>query len=189
MPIVRRERIAMRIVRVAVVLLLGVLLVTAFACAGGSGQGSAPAGWSTYSNSSLGFSIQYPQDWTKWEGRMGAVMFVTPKGSIASAIVMIGCYDAETATLTDDYVNECILALKSTFPDANVSESSAITVDGMPAHKFVYTTNTNNSLMKAMDIHSIKDSKDYTVYYLAASANYTVNLETVQQMIASFKFY
>jgi hypothetical protein len=185
----------MKIVKAAIVLLLGMLLVTSFACGGGAGQGSNPTpitNWSTYTytNGSHGFIAQYPSDCTEHETEHGIMIVILASGvPSAGAVMLIGVYDAGNATLTDASINVLISDIKLTFPDANISESSATTMGGIPAHKFIYTTSTNNSLMKAMDIHAIKNSRDYTFYYLANASYYPTYLPTVQQMIDSLVIY
>jgi hypothetical protein len=190
MPIVDIERIFMKIVKATVVLLLGMLLVTAFACGGGSEQEAAPAGWATYSNSSLGFNIQYPQDWKNWEGLVGDVTFVTPTtdASVPPAVIFVSVYE-ENLTLSQ-HVDECILAMKSSSLGYNIPESSETTVAGMPAHKFVVTCKSKDqSLMKQMDVHTIKNNTVYIITYMVFESDYPIYLDTAQHMIDSFVIY
>lgn len=178
----------MKIVKAAVVLLIGMLFVTAFACGGGQ----KPVTWATYSNSSLGFSIQYPQNWTEWETGTDRITFVSPTADAAAkpGIVSVSVYkEEEPLILNADYVDKCILAMKLYSLADNISESSESTVAGMPAHKFVVSsTSANQSLMKRMEVHTIKNNTIYIISYITFESAYPDNLATAQQMIDSFRF-
>lgn len=185
----------MKIVRLAVVLLMGLLLVTAFACSGGgSGQGSTPTpapAWATYSNSELGISIQYPQDWEKWETGADGATFVSPTADadVKPGIVFVSVMKEESPITLSDHVDEWILGMKLYSPSDNISESSETTVADMPAHKFVVTSTSNEqSLMKRLEIHTIKNNTVYIITYITFESVYPNYLETAQQMIDSFRF-
>jgi len=181
----------MKTVKASVVLLLGMLLVTTFACGGSAGQGTNPTPtpvWATYTNVSNGFSIQYPQDWTKLE-RINDVIFIKEVQS-APAVVFISVYEEEQGTtVDDDYVDQCILAMRLYSPGDNISESSETTVAGMPAHKFICINTSAQTPMKRMEIHTIKDNMLYITTYMTSESVYPAYLTTVQQMIDSLVIY
>ncbi len=182
----------MKIVKAAVVLLLGLLLVTAFACGGGSEQEAAPAGWTTYSNSSLGISIQYPQDWGKVELQNGSITtiafgFGKRSDSIYGEMVAVGVDDGLSATLSE-WVEGTIITLRE-YTGFNLVESSAATLAGMPAHKFVYTWEDDSYSVKCMKIISVKNNYVYYIDLITDVATYESDLKTAQQMIDSFVIY
>ncbi|MFA5055617.1 MAG: hypothetical protein WC562_05525 [Dehalococcoidia bacterium] len=184
----------MKIVKSSIALLLVLLLVTTFAC-GGSGPQSNPTplpGWSTYSNSSLGISMQYRQDWTKVEGQFDVVEFFSPLTGESSpqGVLMIYVHDALNMTLSER-VDEWISYREKSVQDFNLSESNVTTIAGIPAHKVVYTWEDEDYgfLMKNMEIHAIKDSTEYIIIYMVYESAYANYLDTAQQMIDSFVIY
>lgn len=187
----------MKIVKAAVGLLLGVLLITAFACSGGSSeQGSTPTptpAWATYSNSSLGISIQYPQDWTKVEGAAGTVVtFQSPQSSASDDFlenlnIVVEDLSSQPMTLSE-YVELNVNMLKQYIPSYKLIDSSSTTLAGMPAQKLVYTGELQQYALKWMQIISIKNNVAYVISYTATESSYSSNLETAQHMIDSFRF-
>ena len=175
----------MKIQRSAVVLLLGMLLVTTLACGGES------ITWAIYSNSSLGISIQYPQDWTKSEGESGGVSFFTPKTDASDlGIVVVSVYEQEQPVTLSEWVDELIRVLSAGQTGFELSESSATTISDMLAQKVVYTYRSGQYSVKCIEVVSVKDNNIvYTIEFLADVTTYNRDVKTVQPMIDSFVIY
>lgn len=187
----------MKIAKAAVILLIGLLLVTAFACGGGSEQGSNPTltpspSWATYSNSSLGFSIQYPQDWGKVESQNGSLSIVVfGTGARSDSIYGEGFAISKKPGLSailSVWVNGTIISLRE-YAGFNLVESSAATLAGMPAHKFVYTWEDDPYSVKCMEIISVKNNYVYYIEFRTDITTYDSDVTTAQHMLDSFVIY
>jgi len=78
--------------------------------------------------------------------------------------------------------------LTQSYPDLDLIESSATTIEGNPAHKIEFTaTDDREEKRKAMQIWTLKDDKAYLFTYKADPTKYTAYLQTIQDMIKSFK--
>ena len=193
----------MKIQRVAVVLFLGLLLLTTFACGGSAGQGSSSTPtptWATYSNSSRGISMQYPQNWVKTENQSGSayvIIFSSPAHSdstYAERLSIFVSHSEQPVVNLSDWVDTCILTLRTSQTGFNLSESSATTLAGMPARKLVYTGKSikypSNYSTECMQIISVKDNNIvYTIGFAADITTYDSDVKTAQQMIDSFTIY
>jgi len=146
----------------------------------------------TYDSPAYGIRIGYPSDWTKSEQFMGSVVaFLSPTESTSDIFrenLNVIVQDLSTQPMTlDEYTELSVSQIKQFFTDANITDSSATTLDGNPAHKVVYTGKQGQYNLKWMQVWVVKENKAYIISYTAEVNKYPDFLGTIQQMINSFE--
>jgi serine/threonine-protein kinase len=146
----------------------------------------------TYTNSTYGITIQYPQDWRKVEpsDEPGLhIAFVLPKESDSGMrddvqIIVLNMSVPETL---DVFTQNLIQGEEQSRHDFKLIDSTPTTLAGNPAHKIVFTSKDVQYDMKSMYVYTIKNNNLYMVIYSAQSYRYSDSMEIVQQMIDSFE--
>ena len=146
---------------------------------------------STYTNSIYGITIQYPQDWRKFENSIAGVPvdFVLPKesdsdtGPRGSVQIVVSNV---SATDTLDVYTQNLIQKQESRQDFKLIDSVPTTLVGNPAHKIVFTSKIVYDV-KSMYVYTIKNNYLYEVIYQAQSKRYPYSLGIVQQMIDSFE--
>jgi hypothetical protein len=128
----------MRLARIALIVLLGIVLVSTVACSSGSEQGPTPTPvFTIYTNSSEGFAISIPTTWgTLSMGDEGAFFSsdTTCSGRPAVASVVPG---APNTSLQTSY--ERIKTGLEAQEGFDIISEEEITIDGIPAWKCIFT--------------------------------------------------
>jgi serine/threonine-protein kinase len=146
----------------------------------------------TYEDDRLGIIIQYPSNWEKILHLDGFVTFIALKESDSSTYPAgIGLRVEELSSRSvslEEITRVQIENLTQNYPDLDLVESSATTIEGNPAHKIEFTpTDDKEEKRKAMQIWTLKDDKAYLFTYKADPKKYSAYLQTIQDMIKSFK--
>jgi hypothetical protein len=186
----------MKIQKAAVVLLLGLLLVTTLACSC-SEQGSnptPPSGWSTYSNTSYGISIQYPEEWITIETQNSSISCVCfgtgPRSDSTYVAGLLICVDdLGQPVILSEWVSESLSYWRESCVDFNLTDSSITTIADMPAQRFIYTYKDDQYSVKCMHIISVKSNVVYDIAFRTDAATYDIDVKTAQQMIDSLVIY
>ena len=144
----------------------------------------------TYENLAARVRIKYPSDWEKNSQVEGAiVIFTSPKtdASNKSAVLAIGVQDLSAQPVTlEEYTKISLEEFKQT-PSMELLDSSAATLDGKPAHKFIYSMKVGQYTIKNIGIYTIKGNTLYGLTYVAEKSKYDEFLATAQEMIDSFE--
>ncbi|MFZ0011497.1 MAG: PsbP-related protein [Halobacteriota archaeon] len=164
-----------------------IVSVLAAGCTFNVGNTTPSASPTNTYNSSKGFTVKYPTDWSKPQEQQNGnlVLFLTPTNNAAENLnVQVANLSAnETlATVTKD-----ITSAAQSNDNFTQIEATNTTLAGLPAYKIVYTATVNGDQLKALQTWTVKDSKVYVITYKAAPNNYDTYASTAQQMIDSFQ--
>jgi hypothetical protein len=142
----------MRLARIAVIALLGIVLVSTVACGSNAEQEPTPTSmFTTYTNSSEGFSISVPDSWyitsDSWEiTHMNNETITVQQTSFTSPSLCAG--QIITAYVTSFYTNfssvqayysEVFEPLMVHLNEYALISEDDLTIDGIPAIKVIYT--------------------------------------------------
>ncbi|MBU0958322.1 MAG: hypothetical protein KKB31_00095, partial [Nanoarchaeota archaeon] len=149
------------------------------------------ATWSTYENSAYGITINYSSDWQKNESiPLNVVTFAyyPEQNTLSSAVLSIMIYDLSSQPMTlEEYTQFSLNQLEQDIFNYDQIEVAATVLAGGPAEKVVYTGEMSQTLLKFMQIWTIKNNKVYLISYVAPAQLYSDSLSTIQKMIDSFE--
>ena len=147
--------------------------------------------WNTYTDQENGFSIQYPNDWTK-EVRGNSVVFLSQLESSGDQFkenVNFMLQDLSQQQLTlDEYTQitkESVIA--NLGKQAIVSLKDA-TIQGIDEKEFVYNMNMNGNSLRIKQYWFIKNKKAYLFNYTAETSKYTEYETAADKVVESFEF-
>lgn len=144
----------------------------------------------------LGFSIEYPEFWTKSaKNSEGIAVFMTPAEGYSDEYnenLSVQCFnlDMEGETAYNDYVKGYVANLESTLKNYKLVSENDVTLGGQPAYRIVYesTTDDSKSEMRFMQIFCEQGDKVYVLSYIADFSSYSYFLTYVEKMISTFQF-
>jgi hypothetical protein len=87
----------------------------------------------------------------------------------------------------EEYVGTQLYFLRNTIPGFNLLQFNKTTLDGRPAYEAVYTGLEGSDQTKTMKLWVRSGSSRYIVTYSSNDESFPTHLETVRNMIASFK--
>lgn len=133
----------------------------------------------SYTNSTLGITIKYPEGWEKVENlKDGLVSFGAPTQKHTANILSSKL--PKTFTL-DEYTKISLDQLKE--KDIKITEQKKTTLSGLPAYKVVYTLATS---VKSMHVWALKGDREYVFTYAGkTSKDYDERASTAQEMVES----
>jgi serine/threonine-protein kinase len=152
-------------------------------------------GNSLYQNPDYGFSLQYPQNWTKQENQPNfsnpqllTLRPPAPANTTFPAQMAVEVQERDgnwSLEQTHTISKERIMSIAGV--DALISEQE-ITIDNIPAYYWLYRNHTENADIQRMEVGVIEAGYEFIITYEAEVANYE-QLETeVIKIIDSFKF-
>ncbi|MEA2055232.1 MAG: PsbP-related protein, partial [Candidatus Thermoplasmatota archaeon] len=146
----------------------------------------------TYENTEKGISIEYPATWIKQENPPQAeeilVLFTSQSGEPTKiGSLMISVLDLEDHMGMDWFKQAHIENLSILIPDFNIIYEDSSTLSGLPAYKIVFTFTQDLYTWRQLEIWTIKDNTLYLLVHQADQANHNEFIDTIDQMIESFK--
>lgn len=188
----------MKTKRVAAIFILGILLVSAFACLGGPEATPTPTptpipGFQTYTDTVNGFSISYPDDWEvipKEESDLLLAIFLAPSlcsGYLSSSAVFKQEFSFSMSVQT--YYLEVCKAVVSDYEGYTSISEEELTVCGVPAIKYVYTyTDTESGFTKQnMELVLVKEQTGWTIATSSTVECWNLYENTFNTIIDSFR--
>jgi serine/threonine-protein kinase len=143
-----------------------------------------------YESPILGIKILYPLNWTKTDNSNvqsnPIVKFSPPQGDFSKLFIETNGSGFNNGSLRN-YAHQQIDRLSHILTDFKLIESTSTTAGSEKAEKAVYTFMLQNILFKKMEIWLVKDSKVYTINYLAPEIQYANYLPMIERMINSFE--
>jgi len=125
--------------------------------------------WKTYQSRDLGFSIKYPEDWSKEEtenANLFLVMFAGPKTPLGGHInVNLVVESLLKSMKADEYGKAAIETLRQILPDFKLLKSSHTPLGGSPAYKAEYSFSNQGVKFKAMQVYTLKNNRAYVITY------------------------
>ena len=115
-----------------------------------------------YSNPNLGFTLEYPSNWTKQE----SLVFISPQGGIGNQAPELITIDTEVLPTLDfslDTYSEASLGQIKSFQDFKLLNSSSTTLAGLPAHMIVYSFTEEGTPWQNLQVWTIKDGMAYII--------------------------
>jgi hypothetical protein len=140
-----------------------------------------------YSNPNLGFTLEYPSNWTKQE----SLAFVSPQGGIGNRspeVISITTEVLPTSDFSLDRYSEAVLGQVELLQGFKLLNSSSTTLAGLPAHKVVYTfTDENQTPLQNLQAWTIKDGIAYLVTYTGTPEEFDSSLSALQSVLDTFR--
>jgi hypothetical protein len=141
-----------------------------------------------YSNPNLGFTLEYPSNWTKQE----SLVFISPQGGIGNQAPELITIDTQVLPTLDfsldTYTNLSLSRLES-IPDFKLLNSSSTTLAGLPAHMIVYsfTDPEIQTPLQNLQAYTIKDGIGYLVTYTGTPEEFDSSLPALQSVLDTFR--
>jgi hypothetical protein len=153
---------------------------------------TTPLNFTTYSNSDLGISIQYPSNWDVNQNMTaGTIEFDAPRHFFLEAVpatrlIIVGQpFNLHSAV---DVVNNRISNWQTTLQDFHVVQRNNTTLSGNPAQMIVYTwTSPTLGPTKSVSVYAIKNRIIYNFGLGVSPQSYSSYLPILNKMIDSFK--
>ena len=147
--------------------------------------------WDTYTDKANGFSIQYPDDWTK-EIRGNSFIFLSPlegSGDRFKENVNFMIQDLSQQELTLEEYTE--ITRESVI--ANLGKQSVVSLKdakilGEAAKEFIYNMNMNGNNLRIKQYWFIKNKKAYLFTYTAEPSKFNDYEAVASKIVESFKF-
>ena len=153
-----------------------------------------------YDNPNLGFTLEYPSDWSKEE----SLTFVSPppssslpsedgsNGTMSTTNLTPESIAVTTEVLVsnitlEEYSESAIGLLESQFPNFTILKSFETTLSGYPAHQIEYTFSLEGVELKNMQIWAIVDNIVYAVTYGGTTEEFDSSLPVFDNLIQSFQ--
>jgi len=141
-----------------------------------------------YSNPNLGFTLEYPSNWTKQE----SLVFVSPPGGIGNQAPELITIDTEVLPTLDfsldTYTNLSLRQAQESLQDFKLLNSSSTTLAGLPAHMIVFSfTESQNTTLQNLATWTIKDGMVYKVTYIATPEEFHSSLPALQNVLDTFR--
>ena len=141
-----------------------------------------------YSNPNLGFTLEYPSNWTKQEN----LVFVSPPGGIGNQAPELITIDTEVLPTLDfsldTYTNLSLRQAQESLQDFKLLNSSSTTLAGLPAHMIVFSfTESQNTTLQNLATWTIKDGMVYKVTYIATPEEFHSSLPALQSVLDTFR--
>ncbi len=184
----------MSIKRLFVVLLVFVVLVSAFAYFAASSKkdaGEAKDGFAVYENAALGLKAEYPAIWQTLEDVRGvAVVFHSPLESAEDKYndnvhVIVEDVSAQPWLTAEAYAASGIGKLPASLADFRLVGNKSDTVSGRPARLLEYTGARGDFRLHFLQAVTIADGKAFLITYVAEEGSYAKYLPTAQRILAS----
>ena len=160
-------------------------------------QSSSSSSLLSYENPTYGITIQYPSNWMTSTNQLptynSIIGFYSPLESLSDVLPVEFALSITTYTNNislDEYTKITRTALEQ--QGMEISESSATTLAGNPAHKITFLPGdqiAQNSPVefKFMQIFTIIENKVYSLSYNAEASKFSTHFNTIQQMLDSVK--
>lgn len=141
-----------------------------------------------YSNPNLGFTLEYPSNWTKQE----SLAFISPQGGIGNLspeVITIGAQVLPTSDFSlDTYTNLSLSQAQESLQDFKLLNSSSTTLAGLPAHMITYSyTEQMGTPLQSLQVWTIKDGIVYTVTYGGTPEEFESSLPVLQSVLDTFR--
>jgi hypothetical protein len=140
-----------------------------------------------YSNPNLGFTLEYPSNWTKQE----SLVFISPQGGTDNRFPEVISINTEVLPSSDfslDRYSEAALGQMERIRDFKLLNSSSTTLAGLPAHKVVYTfTGESQTPLQNLHVWTVKDGIAYIVTYNATPEEFDSSLPALQSVLDTFR--
>ena len=139
-----------------------------------------------YDNPNLGFTLEYPADWTKEESLSFTSPMLSSSDEAPESISVTTEVLFSNITL-EEYSDSAISILEDQFANFTLIESSNSTLSGYPAHQIVYTYTFNGVDLKNFQIWTMADNIAYAITYGGITREFDDSLPVIKNMIDSFE--
>ncbi len=183
----------MSIKRLFVVLLVFVVLVSAFAyfAASKKDAGETKDGFAAYENAALGLKAEYPARWQTLEDVRGvAVVFHSPLESAEDKYndnvhVIVEDVSGQPGLTAEAYAASGIAKLPAALEDFRLVGNKGDTVSGRPARLIEYTGRRGDFRLRFLQAVTIADGKAFLITYVAEEGSYDKHLPAARRVLAS----
>ena len=138
-----------------------------------------------YSNPIFGIGIQYPENWGRLDlsflqndsADIDFYPLDDASGAISVRIQVESLLPSQNMTF-DEYTN-----MKIDSAEGQILESNPTTLADLPDHEIL----VGNSVLKTMQVWTLKDDRVFTITYEAGEEDFEDDLQVAQRMIRSFQ--
>ena len=159
-------------------------------------------GYKLFRSTPLGFSMEYPDFWTKATSTEdGTAVFVTPAEGYSdehfdSVSVQRFVLDMEGEDAYNDYLKGYLADLPNRFKNFKLVSETETTLAGETAYQIVYETTSgdatettaNTSELRLMQVFAQHEDHVYVITYNAEFGSYSYFLTYAEKMISTFRF-
>ena len=139
-----------------------------------------------YTNPRFGISIHYPADWGRLnlsflQNESADIDFYPlddASGTLSVKIQVESLLPSEKDMTFDEYTN-----MKIDSTEGQIIESNSSTLANLPAHEIV----VDNSILKTMQVWTLKDDRVFTITYEAGEEDFQNDLQVARRMMESFQ--
>ena len=149
-----------------------------------------PEGFTRFDHATQGYSLAYPNDWTKQQDEASGVTgFISPSEGeedfTENVNIVAEATGGQTITL-DQYTQQSLEQLDKILPGASIEESTPTTLAGLPAHRVIYSGSTLGFNLKWMQIWTLSDTSAYVLTYTATQDAFDTYRSAVDQIVTTF---
>jgi eukaryotic-like serine/threonine-protein kinase len=151
-----------------------------------------PIALSLYENYSLGFRVDYPQDWSKQNRddflATGAVFF-SPLENDADRFkeqISVLVENLPQDIPLSEYTKVSLSEIKQ-LSDPNIGEAQVVAMGANEGRQIIYQGEENGISVQRMQTWSVKGNRAYVITYTALPESFNDYLPTVEKMIQSFE--
>lgn len=155
---------------------------------GGCDTSTSNIAMQTYENKDKGFSIQYPENWSKQEGAYGttaAFLSSKPVGDNFAENITITAKSVN-ATL-EAYVQSAINNAPKAYTDFKLLENTATKLGGESAKMLIYTFTESGYKLHTREFFVIKKGMLYDITFTSTQDNPSEQWEIAKKAIDSLK--
>lgn len=174
-----------------VVLILLIIIFNFFVgCQEESSNNQDTIEYSTYENSELGFSIEYPSDWNKLENPQEVpdvtVVFASPSNEpTKTGNLMVSILDNILMTM-EEFKDAHIENLSSIISNFTLISEKSITISDLPGYEIIYTFTEGMYTWRQLEVWTIANDILYFLVHQADQAYYENFANEIDHMINSF---
>jgi hypothetical protein len=147
-------------------------------------------GWLNYSDSELGFSIKYPDNWVQ-ESNSNIVVFLSPKKNVMDLFqenVNVISQDLSKQPMTmEQYTELTKRQVVDNFGESAIISLGDVRITRELAKEFVYNMNYQGMKLRVKQYWIIKNKMVYLFTYTAESEQYDLYENVAMEMIESFR--
>ena len=148
----------------------------------------------TYTNSTYGLSLEYPEDWSMKENPATGIVvaFGSPKESsddkfVDNVNVSFTNLSSKDALTLDQLADAWLKETENSAPTFKLLDRQHTSVAGETAEQLVYSFSNKGMDMKGMVVITMKNKMAYIVTYSAEEGSYDKFVDAANTMVSSLK--
>ncbi len=141
----------------------------------------------SYENGTTGIHLVYPKNWTKEEGKNGAVVFKTFDGAVNVRFISDDLTAQKEPVSLKEYTDELMKQSVSQAETQSVAikpiSDGDATLAGLPAHQWLYTVTLDSIQAQGMQVWTVKNNHSYVLTFTAPVSLFEQFLPVFKKML------